>query len=160
MRNFEPRAGLALLCVALLLVLSGGPGHVAASGVSDPVIYGLGSLGVSPVVSCDSHVAFTVPGNTTALLIPGVVGQLTYVCSFIFSVSVQNVTKFVRGTGVTCATGLTDMTGGMTAGTGRPIGLGSDLGWIMRTVNTGEDVCLNATNAASSVGGVASYTQF
>lgn len=142
----------------------------AATGAAPPanaILHaGLGSgatggfLTAMPV--CDSFFAINISTATTTLAVTGVSGRHVRICGIsLLSAAADNV-GIISGTGATCGTG-TGAIVGTTAATGYNfpanggIAYGSGIGTIMRTVATGDSVCI-ITGAATQHSGHISYT--
>jgi len=107
---------------------------------------------------CDQYVNVNVNTATTTLLVTGVAGRHVRICSLSLVTALANNVALLSGTGATCGTGTTGMSGGTTAATGwnfaanGGITQGSGLGVINQTNATGDSVCI-ATSAASQLSG-------
>lgn len=119
-----------------------------------------GFLGGIPV--CDTFVNVNIATNTTTLLITGVSGRHIRVCSYDLQNNAADNVGIISGTGATCGTGSAAIVG-TTAATGYNfaanggISKGSGIGTVMRTVATGDSICL-ITSAATQLSGTWSYT--
>jgi len=115
------------------------------------------------VTVCDSFANVTVSTATTTLLVTGVSGRHVRICSLSLVTAAANNVALLSGTGATCGTGTTGMSGGTTAATGWNFaangGLtqGSGIGEVNRTNATGDSVCI-VTSAATQLSGRISYT--
>ncbi len=156
-----------------------------ASGAyaSDSGSFGVGSTGSAPpakgafatgIVSgatggflggfaaCDTYKTVSITSGTTTLIITGVSGRQVHICSLHFVTAIANNVALIEGTGATCGTNTTGMSGGSTAANGwnfaanGGLTLGSGLGTVIQTVTTGESVCL-ITSAAGPLAGGISY---
>lgn len=111
---------------------------------------------------CDSFVNVTVSTATTTLLVTGVSGRHVRICSLSLVTTAANNVALISGTGATCGTGTTGMTGGTTAATGYNfaanggITQGNGLGTINQTNATGDSVCI-VTSAATQLSGRIAY---
>jgi len=142
----------------------------AATGAAPPangiLFAGLGSgatggfMTAMPV--CDSFYNINIVTATTTLAITGVSGRHVRICHIDMVASAADNVGIISGTGATCGTGTAAIVG-TTAGTGynwaanTGISAGTGIGTIMRTVATGDSVCL-ITSAAVQLSGVISYT--
>lgn len=120
-----------------------------------------GLMGKIPI--CDTYKAINISTITTTLLITGVSGRHVRICEIhIITAATADNIAFVSGTGATCATGTTGMSGGATAAAGwvlpvsSKIDLGNGLGTVMKTTATGDSVCA-ITSATVQVSGGISY---
>lgn len=118
-----------------------------------------GFLGGIPV--CDTFVNVNISTNTTTLLITGVSGRHIRVCSYDLQNNAADNVGIISGTGATCGTGSAAIVG-TTAATGYNfaanggISKGTGIGTVMRTVATGDSICL-ITSAATQLSGNWSY---
>lgn len=110
----------------------------------------------------DTWANINVSTATTTLLITGVSGRHVRITSFnLISAGANNV-ALVSGTGATCATGTTGMSGGTTAATGWNFGAnggmaqGTGVGAVNQTNATGDSVCV-ITSAAVQLSGRIGY---
>jgi hypothetical protein len=114
---------------------------------------------------CDSFANINVSTATTTLLVTGVSGRHVRICSMNLVTAAANNVALLSGTGATCGTGTTGMSGGATASTGwnlaanSGITQGSGLGAINQTNATGDSVCI-ATSAATQLSGRISYAVY
>lgn len=120
-----------------------------------------GGLLLSPTI-CDSFANVNVATATTTLLVTGVAARHVRICAFSLVTAGANNVALISGTGATCGTGTTGMTGGTTAATGYNfaanggISQGSGVGTINQTNATGDSVCI-VTSAAVQLSGRVSY---
>ncbi len=125
---------------------------------------GSGATGgfLTGIAVCDSFVNVTVSSATTTLLVTGVSGRHVRICGISLVTAAANNVALVSGTGATCATGTTGMTGGTTAATGYNfaanggVAQGSGFGTINQTNATGDSVCV-ITSAATQLSGRLAY---
>lgn len=117
---------------------------------------------VTAIPVCDSFANINISTATTTLLVTGVSGRHVRICHIdMIPLAADNV-GIISGTGATCGTGsaaivgTTSATGYNMAANGG-IAAGSGLGQVMRTVATGDSVCL-ITSAATQLSGVIAYT--
>lgn len=110
----------------------------------------------------DSFANINIVTATTTLLITGVSGRHVRIAAFSLITAGANNVAFISGTGATCGTGTTGMTGGTTAATGYNFAAnggivqGTGIGEINRTNATGDSVCI-VTSAAVQLSGRVSY---
>ena len=108
----------------------------------------------------------SAPINTstavTTQLVPAVNGQGIYVTSFNFVMAASQTVQFEYGSGATCGTGTTILTGAYAAGALAELAIssGSGVGLILAVpaAATGNALCM-VTSAATQVSGSVSYTQ-
>jgi len=151
------------------VVGNAGAAFDAATGAAPPangvLVTGLGSgatggfLTAIPV--CDSFFNINISTATTTLAVTGVSGRHVRICSInMVALAADNV-GVISGTGATCGTGsaaiigTTSATGWNFAANGG-LTLGSGLGTVLRTVATGDSVCI-ITSAATQLSGSISY---
>ena len=120
-----------------------------------------GGLMVSPTY-CDSFANVNIVTATTTLIVTGVSGRHVRICGISLVTAGANNVALISGTGATCGTGTTGMTGGTTAATGYNfaanggVAHGTGIGEINRTNATGDSVCI-ITSAAVQLSGRLSY---
>jgi hypothetical protein len=111
---------------------------------------------------CDSFVNVNVSTATTTALITGVSGRHVRICGMSLVTAAANNVALISGTGATCGTGTTGMSGGTTAASGWNFaangGLtqGNGLGTVNQTNATGDSVCI-ITSAATQLSGRIAY---
>lgn len=130
-------------------VLMGGVGSGATGGF----------LTAIPV--CDTFFNINIVTATTTLAVTGVSGRHVRICSIhVIAAAADNV-GVISGTGATCGTGSAAIIG-TTAATGWNLAanggltLGSGIGTVLRTVATGDSVCI-ITSAAVQLSGSIAY---
>ena len=132
--------------------------RIAIGGLTSGATAG---LMVSPTY-CDSFANVNIVTATTTLIITGVSGRHVRICAISLVTAGANNVAFISGTGATCGTGTTGMTGGTTAATGYNFaangGLtqGNGIGEINRTNAVTDSVCI-ITSAAVQLSGRISY---
>lgn len=142
----------------------------AATGAAPPAsatyIGGLasgatGGFLTGPTV-CDTHKPISMTSATTTLMVTGVSGRHVRICSLHLVTAIANNVAIISGTGATCGTGTAGIAGGTTAANGYNfaanggIAIGSGFGEVMRTVATGDSVCI-ITSAAGPLAGNLAY---
>jgi len=111
---------------------------------------------------CDSFANVNVSTATTTLIVTGVSGRHVRICSLNLVTAAANNVALISGTGATCGTGTTGMSGGTTAATGwnfaanSGVTQGSGLGAVNQTNATGDSVCI-VTSAATQLSGRLAY---
>lgn len=142
----------------------------AATGAAPPanalLVAGLGSGAtggfMTAIPVCDTFFNINISTATTTLAVTGVSGRHVRICGISLVTNAANNVGIISGTGATCGTGTGAIVGttaatGFNFGTNGGIALGSGLGAIMRTVATGDSVCI-VTSAGTQLSGVVSYT--
>lgn len=116
-------------------------------------------------VSCTSNVAISVNSATTTQLVALDANKSIFVCAFhvnSIGAATAPTAKFVYGSGASCGTGTTNLTGVMsgsaTAGVPYDIFQGNGLGSIL-AVPKGKALCITTTTTQQQSGFV-SYAQF
>lgn len=138
----------------------------AAPPASGSYIVGLGSGAtggflVGPAVG-DTFKPVSVTSATTTLLVTGVSGRHVRITSINLVSAIANNVALISGTGATCGTGTAGISGGTTAANGwnlaanSGLAYGNGFGTIMRTVATGDSVCV-ITSAAGPLAGSLGY---
>lgn len=111
--------------------------------------------------------ANSTPISQTAnaqLITAGNSNEFIYICSMEYGTGGTAETgSVVEGTGTTCASNTTGVSGGATAATGGPIGsspvqIGGGVGFILKTAKAGDNVCLYVSGT-SQVGGYVTWAQ-
>lgn len=146
----------------------------AATGAAPPAnalyIAGLksGATGgfLGGITVCDLDYVVNVATATTVEVAAGVSGRLVHICSIDLIAGAADNVAVIEGTGATCTGGTTaGLTGGTTAASGwnfsanGGIALGSGLGEVMASANTGNNVCI-ITSASAQLSGHVKYTIF
>lgn len=126
----------------------------------------ISSGNLAGIIQCDKSVTFNSVTAATTQLVALNGSQVIYVCGY--SLVIQGVVttpaswKLVYGTGASCATGLTDLTGTLTgstvAGSALSFNAGGGLGSILRTP-AGNALCMT-TATVTLKSGVVWYSQF
>lgn len=154
--------GLAIGIIALEIAL------FPARGVSDGQPVSVGSSGsafgnsvAAPIVACTKSVAIDV--NTTgenSLVAPPGAGQFIRVCGYNFiSAGTVNV-QLDYGTGATCGTGTTHITGlyNLTAQSG--IAYGNGLGTVATVGTANNRLCISLSASSVEVSGLLTYDAY
>jgi hypothetical protein len=107
---------------------------------------------VSPGYSVINQIA-------SAKVIPGVVGKITYICSFNIVNAVAQSIAIVEGTGTVCGTGTVGMSGGITPATGWVLGATAVIVvnppyWVNKTATAGDDICILQSGTGQVSGGI------
>lgn len=157
-----------------VMALVGGNANVDGSGnYPAPLFDGSGvsrSLQVIPFVYngatydrpmvCPNTVAINTAASGTVELVPLSGTTRIFVCSFSIQSAAATNVKFQYGTGTTCGTGTTDLTGPYVfTATPSSVNLGSGYGYIFKTQANGQALCLN-NSAAVQVSGFISYARY
>ena len=118
---------------------------------------------LGPIPISDAVAVVNISTITTTLIVTGVAGRHVRIGALNLVTAAANNVAFLSGTGATCGTGTAGMSGGTTAASGYNfaanggIAQGSGLGTIMKTVATGDSVCI-ITSATTQLSGSVSYT--
>lgn len=99
-----------------------------------------------------------ISSDTTTKVIDGVAGQSIYITAWDGISSAAGTLRFIYGTGATCGTGTTNITGIYTFGTSTVIAKGNGLGPVFSIPN-GNNVCLVSASSIA-IQGTISYAQF
>lgn len=110
----------------------------------------------------DTFFNVNIATATTTLAVTGVSGRHVRITGLSLVTLAANNVAFISGTGATCGTGSAAIVGttsatGFNLAANGGIAHGGGLGAIMRTVATGDSVCI-ITSAATQLSGVISYT--
>lgn len=117
---------------------------------------------VQGIAVCDSFQSINISTITTTLLVTGVAGRHIRICGMSVVTTLANTVALISGTGATCGTGTTGMSGGTTAATGWSfaanggLAQGSGVGVINQTNATGDSMCL-VSGVATQLSGRLSY---
>ena len=120
----------------------------------------LPALAQSPFISTVSQasVAVAISTATTTKMISAAAGKQIYLTSYQIVAGGTGNIKFVYGTGSTCGTGTTDLTGNMPMVANGNITFGSGIAPIL-ILPPAVDLCIT-TSAAVVMAGVLNYAQF
>ena len=132
---------LAIIVVALLISLPFLPTAAHADATGDPCL--------NPALA-KSTVVVNVATATTTQLVTLQAGQTIYVCSFVLDFSGTNYT-FEYGTGTTCGTGTTAMSGGFTSAL-------EEGGFTLFHTASGNAMCV-VTTGTVALAGIVVYLQ-
>lgn len=142
---------LQALGIAALVVMVG-----VALGLSLPT-----SIQAAPptsAVACTSSVAVSGASAATAELVPLVAGKRIYVCGFVLNGAGATTATLKYGTGSTCGSGTTSLTGAFKFVDGSTVALGTGVGYVLKTP-VANALCW--TNSGTvQVSGVVSYLQY
>jgi hypothetical protein len=120
-------------------------------------------IGLDPCQSngvAKTSVAINLTTATTTQLVALAAGQSVYVCGYNFTeTSVAQTAQFEYGTGASCGTGTTVLTGPFTSTTTNTIVVGEYSGGTIMTAPTGNALCIVSTGAAVVIGGSLTYVQ-
>ena len=95
---------------------------------------------------------------TTTQAIALVAGKSIYICGFVVNAGGTTTARLVQGTGLNCATGLTNMTPAFNLATGGNVTLGGAVGQVLKS-SSGSAVCVT-NSAAIALNILVIYTQF
>lgn len=117
---------------------------------------------VTPADPCDSSVKGDVAISQTAStrLVVGQPGQRIFVCAARVVAAAAEVPSFIEGTGTTCGTGPTAVSGSTTAANGESYAAnggfssGNGGGSVMVTNKPGDDLCLQQSGANRLAGNI------
>ena len=113
---------------------------------------------VNGLIQADSSAAINVSTATTTQLVALSAGRKIYVTEFNFLAAAADNVTFEYGTGTTCGTGTTILTGAYPAGANGGISAGRGLGPVL-VVPAGNALCI-VTSAATQLSGSVAYSQF
>lgn len=129
-----------------------------ALGFNKPVGQVGDALKVWPIAPADPC-AGTAKGDvaisqtSTARLVPGIAGQRIFVCAARLVAGVAEIASFTEGTGTTCGTGESAVSGSTTAANGESyaanggFAMGNGAGSVMVTNKAGDDLCLKQSGS-------------
>lgn len=122
-------------------------------------------FGTSPI-ACDKSAIINVNNGVNAQLVAASGSTVIYVCSFSMTIAAATTANvsFKYGTGTTCGTGTTQLTGlfgsAVAAATPFSVSQGSGLG-VLFAAPAGNALCVfNGGSGAGSAQGVLTYAQF
>jgi hypothetical protein len=139
-------------------------GNLRVKGTFSSQGLGSGSTGGTAIgipVS-DTYAAINISTNTTTLIVTGVSGRHIRIGAMNLMTALANNVALISGTGATCGTGTAGVAGGTTAASGwnfianGGLTLGTGLGTVLKTVATGDSLCL-VTSVATQLSGGVSY---
>jgi hypothetical protein len=110
-----------------------------------------GCVGVSSTGTLTNTVPISVGANSTQRLVPGAAGERISICTFFVSVGVAGTIQLTEGTGATCGTGSTNLSGAMTMAVGSPLNLGASAAAFATNV-AGDSLCLTTASSATAAG--------
>lgn len=141
---------LRALALAALLLVAGSflPATKAAAQNSGPIWGGVGN----------QSVVINQTGSAVVQLVPAVTGKWIYIGHFDFTVSAAATAQFEYGTGASCGTGTTVITGLYNPATTAPFSVGDNSGVIL-FVPAGAALCL-VWNGSGTISGSLTYSQF
>ena len=100
-------------------------------------------------VKCPTAVPITLGAAGTLQIVAPVAGQKVRVCALVLTESVAGTVQLTEGTGATCATGSTNVTGAMTGALGQTLNLVNAGTSVIQTNVSGDGLCL--VNGAATV---------
>jgi hypothetical protein len=119
----------------------------------------LNSTGPTSQITADSSVIISVAAAATQKLVSGVAGKQIYITGYTWSGdTTATVGQLEYGTGTTCGTGTTTISGAYKVAANGAINRGGPTGLVLAPVPAGKDLCIVATTGA--LAGDVSYTQF
>jgi len=142
----------------LLLVLLALIAFPASAQVT--VLSGQGSDGnLVSLKACDQRKVFdnALTTSTPVLLITGVSAKKIYVCGFYVAVVNTTAVQFTEGTGATCATGTTNVTGPMQSSANSGIVMSLAPFAVSFTNTAADSLCIVGTTGQTASGWI-SYT--
>lgn len=116
-----------------------------------------GSL-YTPQNTCPTSVPITLGAAGTLQIVAPVAGKKVYVCTFFVVESVAGTIQLTEGTGATCGTGTTNVTGAISGTVGTPMGV-AGISSTFQTNVAGDGLCL-VNGAATVDAGFASIAQY
>jgi hypothetical protein len=151
-------------CLALLIALLCLP--VGASAQSLPVSfpgvqdYSRGSNGATWTLACDQSAVVNVSTATTTQIVAAVANKSIYVCSFaLTSAGTTPSFQFEYGTGGTCGTGTTLLSGAFAPTSGSYTYAGGNLG-LMFSAPVTNGLCIVSGGTTPSIQGLITYATF
>lgn len=103
-------------------------------------------------VKCPTAVPITIGAGATFQVVAPVAGQKVRICALVMTESVAGTLQGIEGTGGTCGTGTTNVTGAMTGIIGQPITLAMGPTSVLQTNVSGDGFCLVNGAAVVSAG--------
>jgi len=112
-------------------------------------------------LACQNSIDINVPAVATTELIALVAGDRIRVCGFVLSGAgaTSGTIQFKAGTGTTCGTGTSDLSGVMSFLDDTPVVYGGGLGKIFQTP-AAEALCITTAGTNFIVDGILTYGQF
>jgi hypothetical protein len=161
--SVTPSTGVQTFTVAPSVLM--GDSYVATFACSTYPTAGTLSASFSPVsttaldpcfTSAKSSVSVAITTATTTQLVALAAGKSVYVCGFTASFGATTTAQFEYGTGATCGTGTTVLTGTFTPGTGVVLSLATD--GTEFSAPAGNALCAVSTGTGG-IQGVLTYVQ-
>jgi hypothetical protein len=157
-KNIATIAGLSVvLGIALAIGTVPTKGNSSNNGIPNFLV------GLDPCQSngiAKSSVAISLASATTTQLVALAAGQSVYVCGYNFTeTNVAQTLTFEYGTGASCGTGTTTLTGAFTSTTANTIVVGEYSGGTVFAAPTGNALCALTTGASVVIGGTLTYVQ-
>lgn len=115
-------------------------------------------MGNSIIVS-STHIGWQAAAATTTLLVSGTSGKYLYIGALAFSAANSGTAQFVSGTGSTCATNRSYLSGPIPLTVNSVFALGNGIGYFMRSGNAGDNICVIATGSGASLAGILSFSE-
>lgn len=107
--------------------------------------------------ACDQQAAISISGSGSTLIVTGTANLKIHVCGvFLSNSAVSNIT-FVSGTGSTCGTGSTNLTGALQSVLTAVLGFGQRS--YLVTANFGDSLCLNYASSVTG-GGFVNFSTY
>ena len=122
------------------------------------------SLGLTTSFSVSGSVLINAAAAATTAIVANQSASTIYVCGFTLSQGAAGTFQFIAGTGATCGTGTTNLTGAIPMAANTPISYGGSGKTIFRTTEGGmaggQRLCITTTGAGATAIGVLTYVQF
>jgi len=116
--------------------------------------------GGSQLYKCTTTVPLTIGAAGTQQIVAPSAGKIIYVCNLVVVTTVAGTVTLTEGTGATCGTGTTNVSGAMTPSVGSPLTFAAGAGTSVFQINKpGDGLCI-VNGAATVTGGMASVAQF
>jgi hypothetical protein len=140
---------------------NGGAGFISVDYVFSPP--GLNShASTDPCGSSQlakTSVAIAAAAATTTQIVAAVTGSSIYVCGYqVSQIATAGTLQWVNGTGASCGTGTTNLTGAMGVTASSPISYGGGAAYVMK-VPQSNALCLVTTGAGGTAAGIVTFVQ-
>lgn len=110
---------------------------------------------------CDKSAVVTATAAATVIVVALAASKTTRVCGFVITgAGAAGTMTWKSGTGTTCGTATTNLTGAMATAIGGTIPFGNGWGQIFQTAAQAQDLCVTMATASATAAGIIAYAQF
>jgi hypothetical protein len=105
----------------------------------------------SPIIACDQIAVFSVSASSTSAIVAASGSRRVRVCQATFGASAAGTFRFISGTGASCGTGTSNVTGAIPIALNSIYQAGTGVGMIMQSV-AGDAFCIQTASSAAGEG--------